>query len=317
MTQMPISRFVLFFVIVAGVPIMSRADAQGMTAVDPVFLRAQQMVTAGQDVAGRAVIDSVLAVTTEGTPRYAEALFWHASLNKTAAGAERDYRRIAVEYPLSPRAEEALFRLSQLELSRSDRAAARAHLERIQREHPVGLTSARASAKLAQLAFEDRDDATGCAAVAAALAGLPVTDVELRNQMDYYGPRCANLAASAARDSANAVAGGTGASGGTPTSAADRSMSPESSPSTATTRANGTRASAEYSVQIAAYETKAAADALAKRLSNQGYAARVYGTAKPFRVRVGRYPTRERAGNAVRQMARQNVHGVIVEAEPR
>ena len=121
---------------------------------DAVFIRAQQMITAGQAAAGRAVVDSVLAATTEGTPRYAEALFWHASLNETAAGAERDYRRIAVEYPLSPRAEEALYRLAQLEMTRGDRAAARSHFERIQREHPSGATSTRASVKLAQLAFD-------------------------------------------------------------------------------------------------------------------------------------------------------------------
>src|SRR5215207_1202551 len=86
--------------------------AQGNPATtEAVFVRAQQMVTAGQDAAGRAVIDSVLAATSDDTPRYAEALFWRATLSKTAAGAERDYRRIVVEYALSPRAQESLLRL--------------------------------------------------------------------------------------------------------------------------------------------------------------------------------------------------------------
>lgn len=257
--------------------------AQGEPSkTDAVFIRAQQMITAGQAAAGRAVVDSVLAATTEGTPRYAEALFWHASLNETAAGAERDYRRIAVEYPLSPRAEESLYRLAQLEMTRGDRAAARSHFERIQREHPSGATSTRASVKLAQLAFDDGDAVAGCAAIAAARDGLTAADVELRNQVEYFGPRCANLAATtAARDSAPASA------------------------------------RQEYSVQVAAYETREAADILSKRLATLGYAVRVVGDRKPYRVRVGRYATRERAGDAVRQMARQNVHGVIVEAEPR
>ena len=262
--------------------------------VEPVFIRAQQMVTAGQDAAGRAVIDSVLAVTTEGTPRYAEALFWRATLSTTAAGAERDYRRIAVEYPLSPRAQDALFRLAQLEMTRGDRASARTHLERIQREHPSGPLSTRASVKLAELAFVDGDITAGCAAVAAARESLTATDVELRNQLDYFGPRCANVAAlSAARDSSRAVA----------------VSSASSSPTTAVK-------SQEYSVQVAAYGTRAGADTLAKRLSSRGYAARVVD-GQPYRVRVGRYPTRERAADAVRQMARLNVHGVVVEAEPR
>jgi len=302
-------------VVLAGVVTM-RANAQsGPPQTEAVFVRAQQMVTAGQDSAGRAVLDSVLAATTEGTPRYAEALFWHATFNKSAAGAERDYRRIAVEYPLSPRAEESLYRLAQLEMTRGDRASARVHLERIQREHPLGRTSARASVKLAQLAFDDGDAVAGCAAVAAAREGLASTDVELRNQVEFYGPRCANLAATtAARDSAAAAAANTGTTGGS-----------NKTGDTSTTRTAGgasqsratTNTRQEYSVQVAAYETRDAADARAKQLSSRGYAARVVGDQKPFRVRIGRYATRERAGDAVRQMARLNVHGVIVEAEPR
>jgi cell division septation protein DedD len=285
------------------------ASAQVVSpGTEPVFVRAQQMVTAGQDSAGRAVVDSVLAATAEGTPRYAEALFWRATLSKTAAAAERDYRRIAVEYPISPRSAEALFRLSQLEMTRGDRSAARAHLERLQREHPSGATSTRASVALARLAFDDGDVAVGCAAIAAAQSGLAAGDVELRNQVDYFSPRCANLAAATAapRDSSAT------APNVNPVSparrGADSTRSPSRTPTAATT---------EYSVQVAAYDTQAAADGLAKRLSARGYAARVIGTQKPYRVRVGRYPTRERAGNALRQMARQNVHGVIVEAEPR
>src|SRR5690349_22100912 len=121
------------FVASAGCATAAIAQAPS-SATESVFVRAQRMVTAGQDSAGRAVVDSVLAATAEGTPRYAEALFWRASLSKTAAAAERDYRRIAVEYPVSARAPEALFRLAQLEMTRGDRAGARAHLERIQRE---------------------------------------------------------------------------------------------------------------------------------------------------------------------------------------
>ena len=280
--------------------VAAHADAQvGTPPTDPVFVRAQQMVTAGQDAAGRAVVDSVLATTVEGSPRYAEALFWRATLVKTAAAAERDYRRIAVEYPLSPRAPDALFRLAQLETTRGDRASARAHLERIQREHPIGATSTRASVKLAQIAFDEGDAVAGCAAIAAARDGLTTADVELRNQLDYYSPRCANLAATAAaRDTAATSASG--------------------ARTTETASARPTRAGArqEFSVQVAAYETRAAADSLAKRLSTRGYNVRVIGDRKPFRVRVGRYSTRERAADAVRQMARLNVRGVIVEAEP-
>jgi len=275
-------------VAIAGTAVAAMAQAPS-SATESVFVRAQRMVTAGQDSAGRAVVDSVLRATAEGTPRYAEALFWRATFSKTAAGAERDYRRIAVEYPLSPRAQEALFRLAQLETTRGDRATARAHLTRIQREHPSGPMSARANVMLALLSFGDGDNIAGCAAVSAARENLTAADVELRNQLDYYAPRCANLAA-------------TGAVGDT-------------TAATARNTGTSTQARQQYSVQAAAYDTRGEAEALAKRLSMRGYNVRVVGTSKPFRVRVGRYPTRDRAAEVVREMTQVNVKGIVVEAE--
>lgn len=292
-SQSPIALCVIIFAIANG----AKAQAPSQPT-DAVFVRAQQMVTAGQDSAGRAVVDSVLRATTEGTPRYAEALFWRATLSKTAAAAERDYRRIAVEYPLSPRSQDALFRLAQLETTRGDRASARVHLTRIQREHPSGPLSTRANVMLALLAFGDDDLAAGCNAAALARGSLTAADVELRNQLDYYKPRCANLAAASA-------AGDTTARSGTASSSAG-------APGTVGTQPTVRQ---DYSVQVAAYDTRVAADTLAKRLSTRGYNVRVVGTTKPFRVRVGRYPTRERAADAAQQMAKLDVHGIVVEAE--
>ena len=290
---------------------VSAAKAQGVQSPVPteaVFERAQRMVTAGQDVAGRGVIDSVLAATAQDTPRYAEALFWRAKLSKTAAAAERDYRRISVEYPLSPRAPESLLRLAQLEMTRGDRASARGHFERIQREYPTGNTSVRASIALARLAFDAGDVAAGCGAVTAARGGLTTADVELRNQVEYYSPRCGNVAA---RDSAAKAIPPTDV--GT-NAAASRAAAP---PPASASSTPPSKARLEYSVQVAAYATRASADSLAKRLSVRGYAVRVVGETKPYRVRVGRYTTRERATDAVRQMGKVNVHGVVVEAEAR
>jgi hypothetical protein len=301
----PIASSSIILAVVSSLVVVPVARGQATEpAVEPVFVRAQQMVTAGQDVAGRAVVDSVLALTTEGTPRYAEGLFWRATLSKTAAAAERDYRRISVEYPLSPRAQEALLRLAQLEMTRGDRTGARAHLERLQREHPTGPISTRGSVLLARLAFDDGDLVVGCGAAAAAREGVPAGDVELRNQLDYYSLRCRDLAA---RDTSGGARGATAA--GTVDSAA--AEPPPAAP------AASSAARREYSVQVAAYQTRASAEALASRLSARGFAVRVVGDRAPYRVRVGRYATRELAAGALRRMSDANLRGVVVEAEPR
>ena len=157
---------------------------------DPVFVRAQAMVSDGNGAAGRALIDSVLKATPQGAPLYPQALFWRASLAASAADAESDYKHIVVDYPLAPQAADALLRLAQLELARGDREGALAHLQRIPRDYPRSKSLPRASYWTARVLFEKNDVANACVANAHALAQVDSTEIELRNQIQYQGQRC-------------------------------------------------------------------------------------------------------------------------------
>ena len=59
-------------------------------------------------------------MATACSTSYGDAIFWRGALAETAADAERDYRRVIVEYPLSPYADDALLSLAELEQARSD-----------------------------------------------------------------------------------------------------------------------------------------------------------------------------------------------------
>jgi tetratricopeptide (TPR) repeat protein len=157
---------------------------------DPVFVRAQTLVSDGNGVEGRALIDSVIAATPPTARLYPEALFWRASLASNAAAAESDYKHIVVDYPLAPQAEEALLRLAQLELSRGDREGALIHLQRISRDYPRSKSLARANYWTARVLFEKNDIPKACAANASALSQVGPTEIELRNQIQYQGQRC-------------------------------------------------------------------------------------------------------------------------------
>jgi cell division protein FtsN len=157
---------------------------------DPVFVRAQALVSDGNGVAGRALIDSVIAATPPTARLYPEALFWRASLASNAADAESDYKHIVVDYPLAPQAEDALLRLAQLELSRGDREGALIHLQRIPRDYPRSKSLARANYWTARVLFEKNDIPKACAANASALAQVGAGEIELRNQIQYQGQRC-------------------------------------------------------------------------------------------------------------------------------
>jgi cell division protein FtsN len=163
--------------------------------LDPVFVRAQTLVSDGNGVAGRALIDSVIAVTQPTARLYPEALFWRASLAANAADAESDYKHIVVDYPLAPQAEDALLRLAQLELARGDREGALGHLQRIPRDYPRSKSLARASYWTARVLLEKNDVPNACAANANALAQADVSEVKLRNQIQYQGQRCPSAAA--------------------------------------------------------------------------------------------------------------------------
>ena len=172
------------------------AVAQGTARpIDPVFVRAQTMVSDGNGAAGRALVDSVLKATPPYAPLYPVALYWRASLASNAADAESDYKHIVVDYPLAPQAEDALLRLAQLELARGDRDAALTHLQRIPRDYPRSKSLARASYWTARVLFEKNDVPNACAANANALSQATTDEIELRNQIQYQGQRCPTVAA--------------------------------------------------------------------------------------------------------------------------
>src|SRR3982751_984301 len=185
------------FVVVLAIFSGSRLSAQtGARPADPVFVRAQALVSDGNGVAGRALIDSMIAATPTFAPLYPQALFWRASLAASAADAESDYKHIVVDYPLTPQAPDALLRLAQLELARGDRDAALGHLQRIPRDYPRSKSLARAHYWMARVLFEKNDIPNACAANANALAQATADEVELQNQIQYQGQRCASYNAS-------------------------------------------------------------------------------------------------------------------------
>lgn len=255
--------------------------AQAPARADSLFARARQLVGDGNGAAGRALVDSVLGASTEGAALHGEALYWRAVLSESGAGAQHDYLRVTIEYPTSPRAPDALLRLAQLELARGDREAALRHLERLTRDYPDSPLLARAHLWRARALLEGPVAAIGpaCASVAQARARVAPAEAELRNQIEYYGRRCAGVdtAASGARPQPPAVRAG------------------------------------RFSVQVAAYRQRAEADALRARLKRRGLDSRVVSAGTMHRVWVGRFATRTEATAAMQELKRTGIDGFIVE----
>jgi cell division septation protein DedD len=298
-------------------------------ANDSLFRRARRMVSEGNGAAGRALVDSLLAATDPSTPAYGDALYWHGALAPTAAAAEADYRRVIVEYPLAYYSGDALLAIAELEQARGDRAGAMQHLQRFVREHPDNPGRGIAALGVARLAFEQRDTTLACSMLVEARRSMAPTDVELRNQVEYYGSRCASAPAGAvasapapARTPATSapaantsVTSPPAASASAPASAPARTATATPAPARATRAAPAARTVTRYTVQVAAYNTRADADALVKRLAARGVKARVSGASKPFRVRLALHATRKAASDELSAMRNRGIEGFVAEEE--
>jgi len=121
---------------------------------------------------------------------------------------------------------------------------------------------------------------------------IPSESLELRNQLEFYAPRCLMPVADASA----------------PPVPADSAAVPPATPLPAATPAAST---SFYSVQIAAYNSREPAVSLANTLVERGLEARVDGTAAPFRVRIGKFPTRAEAAKAASSLKAQGHNGFI------
>jgi cell division protein FtsN len=338
-------RLFFFPLLLAGSALARAQDTTAAAApvvsdpVDTVLRRAEQMVGEGHAAGGRALVDSVLTATQTGTPRYAEVLFTKASLAATAFETERDYRRVTVEYPSSPRSDDALLRLAQLELARGDKDEARQHLMRLDRDRPATSTAPRTNLSVAHAWFELDDAPRACAALSAAHSTTPSSQIELIHQLDYAAQPCAGLPVVASTATVPAPTTATPSAPvvtptATPVAAvpvpapsvpppvtppvpipAPTTLAPKpavASVPVPTPRSGG----GNYTVQVAAYDTRGAAEALASKLRERGYDVRVWGTAAPFRVRIGRYPTRSAAERELSALQAKSMSGFVTATEP-
>ena len=314
--------------LVCAAPVAAQATPAPDTTIvadssDSIFVRAQRMAAEGQGDAARALVQHEIDISPAGSPHYVDALYWRAVVAATAADAERDLRRIIIEYPLSPRNEDALLRLAQLEMTRGDNDQALAHLQRLVIDHPTSPSRARASFWMARVYFDKNQAPAACRSLADAARNTSAAQVEQRNQIDFWMQRCRGVDTSAVASTTADTAAAPTAS--VSTSAAETAPPPPPAPATTTTttrssttstRARAASGSAKYTVQVGAYPTRASAESHRKSLAARGIDARVVGTSAPYRVRVGRYGTRAAADAAAQRLKAKKLSVYVTEAEP-
>ena len=280
------------------------------TPQDSLIRRARKLGDDGNAADARRLLDSVLKMTAPESSAYSEALYWRATLATVAVDAERDYRRLLIEAPLSARAEDAMLQLAQLEQARGDRRAATDHLQRFVLSYANNPARPRAAVSLVRLLFEQGQTARGCDALRTAQEAVPTENLELRNQLDFYAPRCVDfpVAPTPAADTASVSKDSTRRAEPSPSA---RDTAPKGPPAVTVPPSTAKSDAAFYSVQVAAYESPQPAIRMTRMLTTRGIEARVDGKTRPYRVRVGKYDTRAQAVKAAAALKSQGISGFV------
>lgn len=240
----------------------AQTDARLKTAV--------QLAAEGLPDSATTIVNGLLATTPPTDSLYPQILYTQGMIARSTADMQRAFQKVAVEYPTSDWADDALLRLAQMDFAARNYAGAVRGLEQLRANNPSSPLMTSAAYWAARSDFELGKTADGCAWIDRGMASAG-TDVEARNQLAFLQGRCAPGAA----DSAPA--------GGAPATP---------SPAKAT--------AGPWGVQVAAVSSQASANSVLKQLKAMGMAASVQlESGNLYKVRVTGLPSREAADSAV------------------
>jgi hypothetical protein len=248
---------------------------------DSRLVEALRLAQSGQVDSGRAIVRRVLATLSPGDSVFPQALLASAKMAPDAPTVASNLNRIVVEYGAGPWADDALLLLTQLYFAQHDQLQTVQAGERLNRDYPDSPFRPRGSFYAARAYFELKNEARGCELLQNALDGAG-DDVEFKNQVNFYAARCSRPSI--------------------PTTTTTGTSTP-AAPDT------GAKAPHSFAVQVLAVKSTAQVDDMLTRLKVMGFEARVVRDSSGFfKVRVGRYATREEAQRAQARL-KQKVGG--------
>ena len=171
--------------IIAAPSAHAQTDARLRTAV--------QLAAEGLPDSATAIVNGLLAVTPVSDPLYPEILYTQGSIARTTTEMQRAYQKVAVEYPTSPWADDALLRLAQMDFASRNFAGTVRGAEQIRANDPSSALLPSASYWAARASFELGKPADACAWITRGLAS-PTADVEAKNRLEFLQGRCGDQA---------------------------------------------------------------------------------------------------------------------------
>ena len=278
-------------------PLLLLAIAIPLSAQERTLERVDSLMAQGRVRDARVVLDEWQRAG-EGAGKVsagqrARGLYLAARLTENAAEAQEKYLNVALSYPTSREAPEALLRLGQALLAAGDGNRAATYFERVIRDYSKAPARAEAYLWLTRAQLVGGNARAACTTAAAARKADLTT--ELREQIAVEERRACSPASTANTRAAPTI---------TPAPALPPSVNPTPA-----------RSSARFSVQFAAFREPANAGPVAEQLRRAGFDARVaYVEGSPLaRVRIGRFESSEQAHAEANRVRAAGFAGIIVD----
>lgn len=292
-------RFAVPLCVCAAVP--ARICAQD----NPAIRAAVQLAGEGRGDSARRLVEAELGRAQRGDSAYVEALYWRARLATYGDTAERDLRRVALEYSTSRWADDALLQLAQLAMTAGNPASAQALAERVRSDYPGSDLRAHAAYWAGRAALDMADVRVGCGYLDTARVEA-AGDVEFQNQVAYYRGRCASLVSAPPPGRPRAPEPAEHAESVQPTVTAP--VTPNRPTQHDTAQPGETlpaRAAEGIMVQVAAARSDSEARRVVELMTRAGQRARIVTGPRGYRrVRIGPFPTLREAEAAAREARR-------------
>ena len=143
----------------------------------------------------RPVLGRLLAATAPADTLYPQILYSLGVIAADVNEREHNLQRVAVEYPLSPWADDALLLLAESDYAGGNLPGTVRDLERIRKDFPASPILPKAAVWAARTYFDMGNQRAACSWLAAGLHAR--SDLETRNQLRFQAQRCGALIAAA------------------------------------------------------------------------------------------------------------------------
>jgi cell division septation protein DedD len=285
--------------------LMAVADRAGAQD-NPAIREAVRLAGDGRGDEARRIVAAELSRARPGEPAYIEALYWRARVAAVGDSAERDLRRIAIEYPTSRWAPDALLQLAQLAMAAGNPVSAFALAERLRSDYPDSELRPQAAFWAGRAAFDLGEARAACALLDSARTE-GAADIEFMNRVAFYRSRCGTVP-----PASGAGPGAPSAPQPAPTENPSRAPTPIRTDTVRATPAPSRQpaaappapvATGRFTVQVAAVRTDREEQGILRALRGASFEGRVVAGDDGFRrIRVGGYATEAEAQSAARRL---------------